>query len=58
MMMKTKEGKVVEILFKDESGVCLCDDGWKRMLQDMTLPTLEEVKRKRQEIEQAKGSGE
>ncbi|MNY78269.1 hypothetical protein D3C86_2184490 [compost metagenome] len=47
MIMKTKDGKVIEILFKDENGFCTCDDGWKRPINDLTVPTKSEVNLKR-----------
>lgn len=47
MIMKTKDGKVVEILFKDEQGFCLFDDGWKRPLNELQVPTMSEVQTKR-----------
>lgn len=47
MIMKTKEGKIIEILFKDENGFCLCDDGWKRPINELKEPTIMEVQMKR-----------
>lgn len=53
MIMKTRDGKVVEILYKDEQGFCYCDDGWTRPKSELTVPTKEEVldKRKSKKIE-------
>ncbi|MVQ39470.1 hypothetical protein GON05_33255 [Paenibacillus sp. MAH-34] len=45
--MKTTEGKVIEILFKDEDGFCICDDGWKRPLNELKEPTIRDVHTKR-----------
>lgn len=47
MIMKTKEGKVIEILYKDENGFCHCDDGWTRPKSELREPSKEEVLYKR-----------
>lgn len=39
MIMKTRDGKVVEILYKDEQGFCYCDDGMTRPKSELTVPT-------------------
>lgn len=52
MIMKTSDGKIIEILFKDENGFCTCDDGWKRPVNELTIPTKLEVNKKRKEPKQ------
>lgn len=45
--MKTRSGRVIQILFKDDKGICMCDDGWRRPISDLSEPTLQEVQDKR-----------
>jgi len=54
MIMKTKDGKVVEIVYKDENGFCHCDDGWTRPETELIVPTKEEVIEKRKKSHQSK----
>lgn len=49
MIMKTKDGKIVQVLSKDDNGFCYCDDGWKRPISELLLPTKEEILKKRSE---------